>query len=247
MTNLEIKTIKIIEENTNNDKILYHYRLDENGFVKSYDKINSNIDCQFFYERDNERILKSGYLSIPRKDTSWTRYSYTSSSMRIHHWFVNLEALGDSEYIYNDKNQVIKFVSHNQNSHDTTYYSYDEVNYTLANIEATRRDTIISKVFFNENWQPIKEQYYENALKILEGNYTYENNQLVKYEFYKLELKLVDFGENFENVPNFDDINTYEKYLHQTIFQYNSNGLLEKIIQTIDEITCEYRVYYYIK
>ena len=242
MTGLGIKTIKIVDENTNNYKILYHYRLDENGFVNNCDVMNSDFDYQFFYERDNERILRRGYL-IYKRDTPWTHFSYTSSSMMIHHNDIGHHVLRPSEYIFDDKNRVIKFISHT--SKDTTNYVYDEANYTFTNIETTRRDTTISKVFFNKNWHPIKEQFYENLLKIFEGNYTYENNQLVKHEFYKLELKPINWGDNFENIPDFNDPDNYEKDSHQTVFHYNSTGLLEKIIQTTDQGTCKYRVYYY--
>ena len=90
--------------------------------------------------------------------------------MMIHHNDIGHHALRPSEYIFDDKNRVVKFISHT--SKDTTNYVYDEANYTFTNIETTGRDTTISKVFFNKNWHPIKEQFYENLLKIFEGNFS---------------------------------------------------------------------------
>ena len=52
-------------------------------------------------------------------------------------------------------------------------------------------------------------------------------------------------GEWVEESPW--DINTYVKDKHQSTFHYNSNGLLEKIIQTTNEGSCEYHVYHYTK
>lgn len=242
MTDNKIKSMKIIEKN--NNKIRYHYWLDENGFVKNYQAKNK-YNYQFFYTRKGEKILNRGHLFDNKRDTSWNRHSYTASSMRVHRKFVSLEALGDFEYFYDNKNRVIAYSNHNLHLHDTTFYIYDDVNYTFTDIETTRQDTILTKVWFNENWQPIRERYDENELMIFEGNYTYENDFLVKYEFYLLQLKPLEVDFDLNIFPNFNDLNNYEKKIHQTVFHYNTNGLLEKIIQTTDDGTCEYRVYYY--
>ncbi|MFK7948285.1 MAG: hypothetical protein AB8G11_11905 [Saprospiraceae bacterium] len=164
----------------------------------------------------------------------------------------------DNDY-FDELNRLIKnekYTLRNEKKGKTfeTIIHYNNENY-FAVIEHARPGNNKDTVFFDTQWRPVRSARSWRFVPSFFQNITYnDNNQIIRYqeETFKPYSKekpnergliekrqLQHEGEviDFTCRLVFDDIS----------FHYNDDGFLEKIIQTTDQGTCEYRIYYYRK
>lgn len=210
------------------------YRLNENGAVINYDYGGY---CFVEYSRNDENLILSRRDSTAYSDKSYEtnlyEYDYEASNLvftfRTHKESVaNEEFIQHFTYSYDNQNRMTEQLIESdfgwtmKDYATFITYEYDTEKY-FQTAKNNKEEGTTDTTFFDKKWRPIQQKHYmENKLI-----HTYElvydmNNKISSYQYTAV----------------------YKPSNYTIHFHYNANGLLEKIIQTTINGSCEFQVYY---
>ena len=231
----------------------YKYILNNDGFVIKSESITDSYRHSFFYKRNgfNQIVYSrdSAGLRIFQDELYFvTEKKYTYNSKTVTE--LSNTTMSGSGIVEYDTVLTIKtydqldrlshifldytrsFISDCPFSVDCSYinrtFNYDE----KEHFGCSYNDTI----FFDENWRPIREKEHRGRSPDLfnQKEIIYNSNNQI---------------ESLKIIVDYEDEKSVEEEVKKDVtiitFHYDSNDLLEKIIQTTDQGTCEYQVYYY--
>lgn len=224
--------------NVQNDNIST-YRFNSNGFLIKYEFRNRF----YIYKRAENNQLISVFDSISSYTnefnySSISEFEYEEDDLLVSEWRTdkyvgitteNQERNFRTSYTFDDKSRVIQktiesgFAWHDSKEPEIINYEYDEINYyrVASNVNSVVKDTI----FFDEQWRPI------SSIKPSQGK-----NEIIYHNNGKIDLyRIFIFTE---------DLLEPEEDIGQIKFSYNAEGMLDKLIITDIDNTCELKVYY---
>ena len=212
------------------------YRLNENGAVINYDYGGYRF---IEYDRNDENLILSKRDSLAYSDKSYKtnlyEYDYEASNLvftlaTFKQSVANKEIIQHFTYSYDNQNRMTEQLIENhfgwtmKDYATFITYEYDTEKY-FQTVKNNKKEGTTDTTFFDKQWRPIQQKYYRNNELIYSYELVYDmNNKISSYQYTAV----------------------YEPSYNYTLdFHYNTNGLLEKIIKTTNDGTCEFQVYYY--
>jgi len=248
-----IKTVIFKEEDIDNTPTIHiqnddisTYRFNKDGYLIKKETKN----YFFIYERDENNQLVSIFDSAVSYNnefnfSSMLEFEYDENNLLISEWRAEKYYSSTMEtqeqnyrtfYTFDDKNRVIKkttengFAWHNSKAPMIINYEYNDINYyrVASTVNSILKDTI----FFDEQWRPISSIEEHGIEKEISYN---KRNKVDLYREFILTKVAVEIEEGIGK----------NKFLSSRInFLYDSEGMLEKLIITNIDDTCELKVYY---
>lgn len=223
-------TINVQSDNTGT------YQLNQDGFVVEW-KLGS--DRTFSYQRNEDNLLKTySDLKISKNGSSLDKYNYTKTNNEL--------TIERTLYQYDTENQLIaetpqdkKVVQYDSKNRvievknllyhkSVKTYTYDDSSYFSVQL-INNNLAIADTVFFNKNWQPISNKFW---------NYNIDFGHEYKLKYNQANKIILQQRTGIINAKG--DID----YIYfQYKFVYREDGLLDKIVRTNEN--CTYQVYYY--